>query len=291
MTAAAPPLISDPAAHAVRSRELGSALLWTTQPVAIGLAAASVPPLLQATIATTSALLLVWLWTRWHNVAVFAQDDTLAPGAWLGLLFSLRLGLLYVAIAQVQAPLAVVLAFGVLVAMQGGYALVSRGPRRTILIGLLLAIMALLGGLLLARGWAAACAMGAGLVWAAEARLTRDARLVHCGGEKFLFYQLIGAAVTLPVASVAAGENWLLAPSSVGWAALTVQVAVGGLVLPLLWFAPGAQHRPRPLAALARIAPVATLALQTWIVAWPGAPIAAASVLLSLAAWLTRRPG
>ena len=291
MTAAVSSDIDEPAARAVRSRELASALLWTTQPVAIGVAAASVPPLLQATIATTSALLLVWLWTRWHNVPVFAQDDTLAPGAWLAILFSLRLGLLYVAIAQAQPTLVVVLAFGVLVAMQGGHALVSKGPRRTILAGLLLAIMALLGGLVLARGWAAVCAMAAGLVWAAEARLTRDERLVHCGGEKFLFYELIGAAVTLPVASVAAGENWLLAPNGAGWAALGVQVVVGGLVLPLLWFAPGAQHRPRPLAALARIAPVTTLALQTWIVAWPGASIAAASILLSLAAWLTRRPG
>ena len=280
-----------PPAPGAGSREVASALLWTTQPVAIAMAANSVPPLLQATVATSSALLLLWLWTRWHNVPVLAQDDSLGPGTLLGLLFSARLGLLYLAISEISAPLAMVLTFGALVALHAGRALVQRGRVGASLAAIVLAAAAVLLGLLLANGWGAFWALAAGLLWSREALLARHPHLAHCGGEKIMFYQLIGAAVTLPVASVVAGDNWLLEPSRAGLVSLGVQILVGGLALPLLWFAPGAAQRPRPLAALALVAPLATLALQTWIVGWPGPLVGAACLLLTAAAWLTTRRG
>ncbi|MHB1669170.1 MAG: hypothetical protein ACYCSR_09405 [Thiomonas sp.] len=288
---------------------LASSLLWTTQPLAIGLAAASVPPLLQASVATTSALFLVWLWTRWRNVPVFAQDDTLAPGALLGLLFSARLGLMYFALARLPVPQAVALVFAALVAAQAclslwgalgrGNRLHSRSARSGVklLAGLALAA----AGLLLAAHAAAADAVTAALlaggIWAVEAWVARGPRLTHCGGEKILFYQLIGAAVVLPVASVAAGENWLMQPSSIGWAALGAQTLLGGLALPLLWFAPGVAQRPRPLATLMRLAPLATVLLVWCFNAWiapglmpqPNDSVLAACLLLTAAAWFTTR--
>ncbi|NNM65395.1 MAG: hypothetical protein HKL99_12410 [Burkholderiales bacterium] len=288
---------------------LASSLLWTTQPLAIGLTAASVPPLLQASVATTSALFLVWLWTRWRNVPVFAQDDTLAPGALLGLLFSARLGLMYLALVLLPVPQAVALVFAALVGAQAclslwevlrrGRGLRARSAQSGMrpLAGLALAA----AGLLLAAHAAAAASLAvallAGGVWAIEARIARGPRLMHCGGEKILFYQLIGAAVVLPVASVAAGENWLAHPSSVGWAALGAQVLLGGLALPLLWFAPGVAQRPRPLATLMRLAPLATVLMAWCFNAWiarglmaqPDATVLAGCLLLTAAAWFTTR--
>ncbi|MDE1951487.1 MAG: hypothetical protein KGJ65_03665 [Betaproteobacteria bacterium] len=296
-------------AGSVLSGPVASSLLWTTQPLAIGLAAASVPPLLQASVATTSALFLVWLWTRWRNVPVFAQDNTLAPGAVLGLLFSARLGLMYLALARLPAPQAVALVFAALVAAQAclslwgvlrrGHGLRARSAQSGMrpLAGLVLAA----AGLLLAAHAAAAASLAvallAGGVWAIEARIARGPRLMHCGGEKILFYQLIGAAVVLPVASVAAGENWLTHPSSVGWAALGAQVLLGGLALPLLWFAPGVAQRPRPLATLMRLAPLATVLMAWCFNAWiarglmaqPDATVLAGCLLLTAAAWFTTR--
>lgn len=291
----------------VLAGNLASSLLWTTQPLAIGLAAASVPPLLQASVATTSALFLVWLWTRWRNVPVFAQDDTLAPGALLGLLFSARLGLMYLALVLLPVPQAVALVFAALVAVQTCLHLwgaVGRGDRQharsarsgvQLLAGLALAAVGLLLATHAAATDAASAALLAGGVWAVEAWVARGPRLAHCGGEKILFYQLIGAAVVLPVASVAAGENWLMHPSSIGWAALGAQALLGGLALPLLWFAPGVAQRPRPLSTLMRLAPLATVLLVWWFDTWiapgsmaqPNDAVLAACLLLTAAAWFT----
>lgn len=288
MSTATPPLPLR-ATPDVWSREGASALLWITQPIAIAVAAASVPPLLQATVATCSALLLLWLWTRWHNVAVLDKDESLAPGALLGLLFSARLGLLYVAIAEISAPWAVVLTFGALVALHGARMLARRTRLVSSLAAIALAAMSVALGVLPAHGWGAFWALAAGVLWWQEALLARDARLAHCGGEKIVFYQLIGASITLPVASVIAGDDWLRMPTDLGLLSLGVQIVIGGLALPLLWFAPGAAQRPRPLAALALLAPLSTLALQTWVFAWPGLQVAAACMLLTAAAWLTTR--
>ena len=314
-----PARCDDPPATALKSRRacngsapgtLASSLLWITQPVAIGVAAASVPPLLQASMATTSALFLVWLWTRWRNVPVFAQDDSLAPGAALGLLFSARLGLMYLALVRLPVPQAVALVFAALVTMQSLGALfravwpqqaLSRptSTRRSLrlLAGLLLSSASVWLATRTAMPAAAGSALLAGLLWAAEARLARGTRLAHCGGEKILFYQLIGAAVVLPVASVATGESWLAHPGALGWAALGVQALLGGLALPLLWFAPGAAQRPRPLATLMLLAPLDTV-LLVWLcnaaikpspLAPPGGDALAACLVLTAAAWLTTR--
>jgi drug/metabolite transporter (DMT)-like permease len=289
---------------------LASSLLWIMQPVAIGVAAASVPPLLQASMASTSALFLVWLWTRWRNVPVFAQDDSLAPGAALGLLFSARLGLMYLALVRLPVPQAVALVFAALVTMQLLAASVRAAwPQQTLLRpNSTPRSLRLLAGLVLASAsaWlatraalpaAAGAALLAGLLWAAEARIARGPRLAHCGGEKILFYQLIGAAVVLPVASVATSESWLAHPGALGWAALGVQALLGGLALPLLWFAPDAIQRPRPLATLVMLAPLGTAllvwfcnaAIQPGLLASPSGDTLAACLVLTAAAWLTTR--
>lgn len=260
---------------------LAGAVLWSVQPVAVSIAAASVPPLLQATLTTTASLLLVWLWTRWRHIAVFAQDATLTPGVRLGLLFSARMALLYLAVARLGAAAAVECSSAVLLLLGAAARRDFARPMAAVLAAAALLVVApLLDPVGLALAALAALAWGA-LEWVA-----RDARLAHCGGEKFVFYELIGAAVTLPVVSVVAGENWLVAPSATAWWALAAQVGACVLALALLWIAPDAAHRGQRLRALLAAAPAATLVVQSLAGTRPAAAWwVAAALLLAAARW------
>ncbi|WP_297910697.1 hypothetical protein [Thiomonas sp.] len=265
------------------------AMLWGVQLVAVGVAAGTVPPLLQATLTSTASLFVLWLWTRWRHIAVFAQDATLTPGMGLGLLFSARTALLYLAVPRIGAAAA--LEFGAAALLL--QAALPRGPRAwpAMLAGVLV-ILALAAALPLAGMALAACAA---LVWVLQQRLLRDARLRDCAGEQFVFYQLIGAAVTLPVASVVAGENWLVRPGAAAWWALAAQLGCCVLALSLLWIAPRDGLRRGPSAASLPLAAGAALALQALLdiparwVCW-----GSLALLLGGAAWLQgliRAPG
>jgi hypothetical protein len=264
--------------------ELAGAVLWSVQPVAVAIAAAGVPPLLQATLTTSASLLLVWLWTRWRDVAVFAQDATLAPGVRLGLLYSARLALLYLAAARLGAAGAVECMVAVLLLLP---AAARRGAARP--FAAVPAALALLVVAPLLDPWGLLLAASAALAWAGLEWAVRDVRLAECGGEKLVFYQLIGAAVTLPVVSVVAGENWLVDASSTAWWALAAQVGACVLASALLWIAPDAAHRGQRLPALLAVAPSATLLLQAASANWPTPPYwVAAALLLAAARWPPR---
>lgn len=261
--------------------EAAGAMLWGVQLAAVAVAAGSVPPLLQATLTSTASLLLLWLWTRWRHIAVFAQDATLTPGMGLGLLFSTRMALLYLAVPHVGAAATVEFSAGALLLQ----AALRRGPRAwpAMLAGVL-ALLALSAALPLPGMALAACAA---LAWVVQQRLLRDPRLRDCAGAQFVFYQLIGAAVILPVASVVAGENWLVRPGGpAGWA-LAAQVGCCVLALALLWIAPRGGARHGALPALLPLAAGAALLLQSRLGsghAW--ASWAGLALLLPGAAWL-----
>ena len=275
------------AVRGLLQRELASALLWSCQPLAVAMAAAAVPPLLQAGIASSAALLLLWLRTRWQQLPVFAHDNAWRSGAAIGLLYSARLGLLYMAVAR-SAPLpAVLLAAGCLVLAQSLLRLLRGGARWRMLPALLLALLSLLGALIqLDLGSAAALALLAGLLWAIEIRLLSRRPLHRMAGETLVFYQLIGAVVILPMASALLDEPWLLKPDAAAWLGLLVQIAVGGVLLPALWLTPGPAPVRRLLPLLVLVAPPSTLLLQAWLLRPPAAVLAASCLLLMLAAWL-----
>ena len=255
--------------------ELAGALLWSVLPVAVEAASPGLPALLQATLTTTASLLLLWLWTRWRGIAVFAQDATLAPGLRLGLLFSLRIALLYLAVVRIGAVDAVELSAGTLLLL----AALARRRARALPAALL--ALAALGVLAPAVAWpGASLAVLAALAWGAQEWAAADSRLAACGGEKFIIYQLIGAAVILPVASVVAGENWLVAASDAAWWALLAQIGACVLAMSLLWIATPAGPRARRLPVLLTLAPGLTLLLQSAVGALPPARCWVAAVLL-----------
>jgi hypothetical protein len=258
-----------------RWREPLAALLWGVLPALI--AATGMSPLLQATAVVNALLALLWLWTRVRDIPVFAQDETLKPGAWLGAAFSARIALYYVAAVSIGALPTVLAGCALPLLARAGAA---RAARRAGLAGLaLLAAVGAWGGAVdhpLALG----LALAAGAAWVIEERVARAAALARCGAERFVFYRLIGGAVMLPVASVVAGENWLQQPGAHAWSLLALQIALALFALLLRW----GLHRRDRIGLRASLAPPVALTLAVASHGWPGALPVAAALLLAFGA-------
>ena len=70
-------------------------LSWGLNQVAIKLAMADIPPLIQAGIRSTGALVLISAWMLARRVPLFGRDGTLKPGLLAGTLFGCEFALVY----------------------------------------------------------------------------------------------------------------------------------------------------------------------------------------------------
>ena len=61
---------------------------WGLQQILIKTTVTEVPPLWQAAIRMSGAVVLLWLWCRWRGVPLWQRDGTLAGGLLAGLLFA-----------------------------------------------------------------------------------------------------------------------------------------------------------------------------------------------------------
>ncbi len=256
-------------------RDALAALAWSALPVAI--AAAGVPPLLQATVVVNGLLALIWLWSRVRDIPVFAQDETLASGARLGALFSVRMALFYAAACALGAlPALLAGSFAPLLARAWAHRFACVG---WLALGAAAATLAALLGTVPA-GVPLFAALAAGVAWLLEDAAAGAPTLAHCGAERFVFYRLIGGAVTLPVASVVAGENWLRQSPPHAWELMLLQIALAATALLLRW---GRRDHGRidPRAVL--FLPGALL-LGLMLRVWPGWSDAAAALVVAAAA-------
>src|SRR5690348_15153250 len=70
-------------------------LSWGFTQVAVKLALPDIPPLMQASIRSAGAGVLVWLWTRARGIPLRLDDGTLRAGVITGALFGLEFLLIY----------------------------------------------------------------------------------------------------------------------------------------------------------------------------------------------------
>src|SRR5689334_14904918 len=82
-------------------------LSWGFTQVAVKLALPDIPPLMQASIRSAGAGVLVWLWTRARDIPLRLDDGSLAAGVAAGLLFGLEFLFIYYGLAFTTASRAV----------------------------------------------------------------------------------------------------------------------------------------------------------------------------------------
>ncbi len=272
---------------------LACCLLWGLNQVAAKVALADLPPLMQASLRSLGAALLVLAWARWRGIALSMPDGTLRGGLLAGALFAAEFACIFVGLQHTTASRMVVFIYLSPFVVALGMPFIARGERLT---------AAQWGGLMLAfagvawafaegfapaapgpheRQWVGdALGIGAGALWGATTLAIRGTRLAGASAEKTLLYQLAVSGLLLALAAPLAGESWPHQVSALTWSALAFQTVIVSFASYLAWFWLVRHYPATRLAAFTLLTPVAGLAAGVLLL---GEPLTARLVVALLA--------
>jgi len=239
-------------------------LSWGFNQVAVKLALPDIPPMLQATIRSAGALIVLFLIARMRGVKMFERDGTLRAGLLAGVIFGFEFLLIYRGLLLTSASRAVVflytapffVAFGSFLflgerlraSQWGGLALCFAGV--ALAIGIPQADVdanVLLGDLMV---------VGGGALWGASTLVVKATALIKAPAEKGLAYQV---ALSVPILGLAAwifGENLTRVPGPLALSLMVYQaVWVVGLTF-LIWFELVKSYSASKLSAFTFITPL-----------------------------------
>ena len=239
-------------------------LSWGFNQIAVKLALPDIPPMLQATIRSSGALVVLFLIARVRGVKLFERDGTLRAGLLAGVIFGVEFVLIYRGLLLTSASRAVVflytapffVAFGSYVflgerlraSQWGGLALCFAGV--ALAIGVPQADVdarVLLGDLLVIAG---------GALWAATTLIVKASALLHAPAEKGLGYQVALSVPILGFAAWISGETLTRVPGPLALTLMVYQaVWVVGLTF-LIWFALVKTYSASKLSAFTFITPL-----------------------------------
>jgi len=238
--------------HAVRPLDAGAitlivflCLCWGFNQVAVKLALPDIPPLIQATIRTGGATLIVAAWAFSRRITLFDRDGTLVPGVICGILFGLEFVCIYRGLLWTTAVRAVLfIYFAPFFVVLGARWFLPADrfvPAQWIGLGLSFA------GLILAFGLPAPSAepyqlvgdlmmVAAAAMWAATTLTMKASALQRAPFEKTLLYQLAVSTPLLAITAPLFGERITMTPSALALGSLAYQtVWVAGITF-LGWF-------------------------------------------------------
>jgi drug/metabolite transporter (DMT)-like permease len=275
-------------------------LSWGFNQIAVKLALPDIPPMLQATIRSSGALIVLFLIARLRGVKLFERDGTLGPGLLAGVIFGVEFVLIYRGLLLTSASRAVVflytapffVAFGsylflgerLRASQWGGLALCFAGV--ALAIGVPQADVdsrMLLGDLLVIAG---------GALWAATTLLVKATALLKAPAEKGLGYQVALSVPILGFAAWISGETLTRVPGPLALSLMVYQaVWVVGLTF-LIWFALVKTYSASKLSAFTFITPLFGVVASYFIMHDTLTPVFGAAALLVIAGlYLVNRPG
>jgi drug/metabolite transporter (DMT)-like permease len=272
---------------------------WGFNQVAVKLALADVPPLIQCTIRTAAAAMIVLTIMRWRGLPIAARDGTLIAGLVAGALFGLEFLLIYRGLIYTTASRAVLFIYLAPFFVVLGARLFLPGDRFGPLqwAGLLLSF----AGMLIAFGVPAPSAdprqivgdimmVGAAGAWAATTLVIKASSLARISPEKTLVYQLV---VCIPITAIGAlvfCERIAAAPSAVALGSLAYQTLVVSLTF-AVWFALIVKFSASRLSAFTFLTPLCGVAAGHLVLGDPLTPaFALAVVLVAAGLVLVNRP-
>src|SRR6202049_2211580 len=219
-------------------------LSWGFNQIAVKLVLPDIPPMLQATIRSTGALLVLFVIAQFRGVKMFERDGTLRAGLLAGVIFGIEFVLIYRGLYLTSASRAVVFLYTApfFVAL-GSYVFLGERLRASQWGGLALCF----AGVALAIGIPQAnvdanvlfgdlLIVGGGALWAATTLVVKATPLLRAPPEKALGYQ---GALSIPILALAAwisGETLTRVPGPLALSLMAYQAFwVVGLTF-LLWF-------------------------------------------------------
>lgn len=287
-------------AHHSRPLDVGAMALivflcftWGFNQVAVKLALPEVAPLVQCTIRTALATLIVLLWMWMRGLRITARDGTLIPGVVAGVLFGAEFLFIYRGLLYTTASRAVLFIYLAPFFVVIGAHLFLPGDRFGVMqwIGLLLSF----AGMLIAFGVPAPSSdphqlfgdvmmIGAAVTWAATTLVMKGSSLQRIAPEKTLLYQTVICVPITGLAAVMFGEPWPSSLSPVAVGSLTYQTLVVGLTY-ISWFALIAAFSASRLSAFTFLTPLFGVAAGHIVLGEPLSPaflVAVALVALGL---------
>ena len=237
---------------------------WGFNQIAVKLALPDIPPMLQATIRSSGALIVLFLIARLRGVKMFERDGTLRAGLFAGVIFGFEFILIYRGLLLTSAARAVVFLYTApfFVAL-GSYVFLGERLRASQWGGLALCF----AGVALAIGVPQAdvdakvllgdlMIVGGGAMWAATTLIVKATALLRAPAEKGLGYQV---AISIPILALAAwfsGETLTRVPGPLALSLMAYQaIWVVGLTF-LLWFALVKTYSASKLSAFTFITPL-----------------------------------
>src|SRR5579872_7628143 len=274
-------------------------LSWGFNQVAVKLALADIPPLLQGLFRSVGALPVLLLIAKFRGVKLFVRDGTLRAGLLLGVTFGVEFVLIYRGLSFTSASRAVVFLYTApfFVAL-GSYRLLGERLRGAQWAGLGLSFV----GVALAIGvpqaevdakvlWGDILIVGGGALWAATTVMVKATRLSRAPAEKSLIYQV---SISIPILGMAAffsGEVVTHFPGPLALSLMAYQaIWVVGLTF-LLWWVLVKAYSASKLSAFTFITPLFGVAASYFILHDRLTPVFGAAALLVIAGlYLVNRP-
>jgi len=191
---------------------------WGLQQVAIKLSAADIAPIVQSSIRSGGAMVLVGLWVFLRRKPMFEKDGTLWWGIAAGLLFSFEFVLVYFGLEYTNASRAIIFLYmsPFVVALGSQFFIPTEKLTRLQYIGLISSFI----GILVAFGESFTfpsqdmligdCMLIiAAIAWGATTVVIKMGPLAKASSSKTLLYQLSVSALIMPIAAWISGETWV----------------------------------------------------------------------------------
>lgn len=273
---------------------------WGINQVAIKIANTGIAPILQVSLRSALALLLVVAWARARGVRLFARDGTLWPGLAVGLIFGVEFVSMYVGLAHTTASRGVLLLYlAPFVVAFGAHYLI---PGDRLSVAKVVGLAAALGGLAVAMGEGLAepgrptllgdlLSLLAAVMWGATTVVVRSTALRRAPQEKVLLYQLALTAVALPPVSYLMGEPGIGTLGPAVLAAFAYTVVIVAFASYVAWYWLVRTYPPTRLSAFTFLTPVFGVLAGNLMLGEPFTPsLGIALLLIAFGIYLVNRP-
>jgi drug/metabolite transporter (DMT)-like permease len=244
--------------------------VWGLNQVAAKVTLTEIPPLMQASVRSLGAAMLVTLWASIRGIPLFDQDGTLPGGLLAGSLFAGEFACVFVGLQFTTASRMIVFIYLSPFVVALGMPFIARTERLAALqLGGLAAAFAGVAWAF-AEGFHAPAAgdrqwigdalgVAAAVFWAATTLAIRASRLSIAKAEKTLLYQLAVSGVLLGLGAAVAAEPWPARLTAASLVPLSFQTVIVTFASYLLWFWLIRHYPATPLASFTLLTPIAGL--------------------------------
>jgi drug/metabolite transporter (DMT)-like permease len=264
-------------------------LSWGFNQVAVKLAIHDIPPLIQSTIRSIVAALIIAGWCRLRGIALFKRDSSLVAGLAAGICFGIEFICIFQGLAYTTATRAVLFIYLAPFFVVLGARIFLPADRFGLSqwLGLTLSF----AGMAVAFGLPTPALdprqaigdlmmVGGALFWAATTLIIKSSSLNRVPAEKTMLYQLVISIPMLALAAFVFGQHVPATASPLALWALAYQTIWVVSVTFVVWFAVMAKYSASKLSVFTFLTPLFGVAAGHLVLGEPLTPAFAAAVAL-----------